>query len=402
MLLLLVSACMNAPCAGVDGPKLNVSPQEGGADLRRFATIQAALDHAEPGTTICVEEGHYLESIGLFTPDVRLLGAGPEHVLLETDEPTAVVIGADALVRGLRIQAAGTGVHVAEGAQADLVDLDVQGGRVGVLGTEPQRLALVDVDVHGASQAGLVLTAGARAHQAATIERGSFLDNGSDTSEVGGIYSDVPLSLTGTLLADNRGELAADILARRHVVLDGVQLDRPTSTTAPRVVADDGLTALDTLALTQGTTAFDVRCVDGGLDLANTAVADAVGGAPAVVAQDCTGRVVHSTFAALDGEPTAGLVLRGSGELELSNDALVGSTGVDAHDHDGLVRQAHLFVGTPSDARLMAPLPAAPDLRPQADSPLVDGGEELGVSEDVDGRPRPSGDAPDIGAYELY
>ncbi|MCP4804860.1 MAG: hypothetical protein GY913_02600 [Proteobacteria bacterium] len=403
MLLVWLSACINAPCAGVDGPKLHVSPQEGGADLRRFSTIQAALDHAEPGTTICVEEGHYLESPGLFTQGIQLLGAGPDHVLIETDEETGVQIGADAFVSGLRIRGASTGVYVAPGVQAELHDLDLAGGRVGILASEPERLALVDVDISETSRVALVITAtGGSAHQGVTIDRGALLDNGSERSEVGGIYSDIAIEIEGTRFSNNRGELAADVLGRRHVTLVDVALEQPTSSTSPRVVADDGLTALDTVAMTQGTPAFDVRCLASGLDVSNTAVADSVGGTAALMAQDCTGRVVHSTFAALDGAPAASVVLSGSGDIEFSNDALVGSTGVEASSLDGNLREANLFIGSLSEARLLAPLPAAPDLRPQADSPLVDGGEELGVEQDVDGRPRPSGDAPDIGAYELY
>ena len=33
---------------------------------------------------------------------------------------------------------------------------------------------------------------------------------------------------------------------------------------------------------------------------------------------------------------------------------------------------------------------------------MIDAGVMVGVGSDLDGRPRPSGDAPDIGAYELY
>ena len=62
-----------------------------------------------------------------------------------------------------------------------------------------------------------------------------------------------------------------------------------------------------------------------------------------------------------------------------------------------LTRQFDLI----ADAHLMAPLDIEPDLRPQPDSPLIDAATESRTTTDIDGRPRPLGAAPDIGAYEL-
>jgi hypothetical protein len=46
--------------------------------------------------------------------------------------------------------------------------------------------------------------------------------------------------------------------------------------------------------------------------------------------------------------------------------------------------------------------PASPDLRLKPGSPAIDKGFNVGfVSEDIDGKPRPAGNAPDIGTYEF-
>ena len=113
--------------------------------------------------------------------------------------------------------------------------------------------------------------------------------------------------------------------------------------------------------------------------------------------EDCVGRIAHATL--VDTTQTARPALSGTGTLEIVNTAFV---GFGAPDLDGSLQTAAVFTGTASDAALMRPLPVDPDLRPQSDSPLIDAGVMVGVGSDLDGRPRPSGDAPDIGAYELY
>jgi len=68
----------------------------------------------------------------------------------------------------------------------------------------------------------------------------------------------------------------------------------------------------------------------------------------------------------------------------------------------GELFESNNFVGTAAEASLLRTLEVEPDLRPQSDSPLVDAGAGVSLAEDLDGRPRPSGLGPDIGAYEHY
>ena len=92
-------------------------------------------------------------------------------------------------------------------------------------------------------------------------------------------------------------------------------------------------------------------------------------------------------------------MLHGETDLTLENSALVHFEEPISWEIDEPLLSNN-FDGTLQEAALLSPLGAQPNLRPQRDSPLVDGAHDLGLQRDVEGWNRPLGGAPDIGAYE--
>lgn len=411
LLLVMTLGCVDSPCADVDGSKLYVYPptqdeRNVPANARVFETIQDALDHAERGTAVCVAEGHYRETPSIYTPDVMLYGAGPDTTeivpeTLQIREPSTTVlsVGADGVhVRGFSIRHGATGVYVEPGTSALLEDLSIEENGVGLLAPNPSGLGLVSLDVARNTRIGMLVTA-THDFPTVSVQGGRFVGNGTlGDSEVGGIYSDTPIDLRGVTLRDNAGDLAADVFTQRHLQVSDVQVERAAvSGGAPRLVANDGLSARDLSVHTYGSVGLDITCREAGVEIDNLALSDAGGGTTGLVLEDCIGRIAHATL--VDTTHTGRPSLSGSGTLEVVNSAFV---GFSAPDLDGVLRTTAVFTGSTADAALMRPLPVDPDLRPQSDSPLIDAGRSVGVDHDLDGRPRPSGDAPDIGAYELY
>ncbi|HJN75367.1 MAG TPA: choice-of-anchor Q domain-containing protein [Myxococcota bacterium] len=411
LLIAMTVGCADSPCADVDGSKLYVFPptqeqRSVPSNARVFETIQDALDHAEPGTAVCVAEGHYRESPTVYTPDVMLYGAGPERteIIPETLQirapgTTVLSVGAAGVhVRGFSLRHGATGIYVEPGTSALVEDVALEDNGVGLLAPEPSGLGLVGLDVARNTSIGLLVTAN-HDFPTVTVHGGRFVGNGTlGESEVGGIYSDTALELRGVTLRDNVGELTADVFTQRGLTLTDVVLERAARLGgAPRISSQDGLVARDLSVHTYGSVGLDIGCREGGVEIDNLALSDAGGGATGLVLEDCVGRIAHATL--VDTTQTARPALSGTGTLEIVNTAFV---GFGAPDLDGSLQTAAVFTGTASDAALMRPLPVDPDLRPQSDSPLIDAGVMVGVGSDLDGRPRPSGDAPDIGAYELY
>ena len=418
MWLLLALACKQDPCAGIQGPKLFVvAPDHEHRHLsegdRTFTSIQDALDRAKPGTTICVGDGLYRETPSVFTEDIRLFGGGAGAAIIEPpgaprpEDSTVLHLGADDLhVRGFTVRHGSTGVFVEPGTEVLLEELSVEANGVGLLASETGGLTLRELDLERNTRIGLLATASSsNRHETLLIEGGRIVGNGNlKESEVGGLYTDTDLELRNVVVRDNTGQLAGDLRTQGHLSLSQVVVERPaTIGGAPRMVAQDGATLRDVRLDTAGSPGLSVSCRDRGLEGSNLALADSHGGSPSMRLQGCTGSLLHVTMLDSSGQGQAALELSGEGQLELANSAVVGFAEVaeERRSNAGLHLGA-TFVGSAEEAQLLRPLPVDPDLRPQSDSPLVDRGDHLGVEHDLDGRPRPAGEAPDLGAYELY
>ncbi|MCB0035220.1 MAG: hypothetical protein KDE51_14410, partial [Anaerolineales bacterium] len=103
-------------------------------------------------------------------------------------------------------------------------------------------------------------------------------------------------------------------------------------------------------------------------------------------------------------DPNDALILSNS---IISSMVGIGSSGTVTEDYNLYVSPTTIFTGTVVSGEHSIvgqdPLfvdPAAGNYRLQAGSPAIDAAVDLGVPFDLDGRPRPLGNAPDMGAYE--
>jgi hypothetical protein len=110
----------------------------------------------------------------------------------------------------------------------------------------------------------------------------------------------------------------------------------------------------------------------------------AVAGDYLLVHQDALDSTIDDNLYFPDG-PSAFYLVDGADALETNLAGFAASTGFDAQS----------LAADP----LLADVGAA-DFHPRAGSPAIDRGADVGLSEDLDGNPVPSGAAPDIGAYE--
>jgi hypothetical protein len=113
---------------------------------------------------------------------------------------------------------------------------------------------------------------------------------------------------------------------------------------------------------------------------------------------ECQATLVHLTVAHLGPESASAALEASGGDLRIENSAFAGFLEIATGSSP--VEEVGSFVGSVLDAALIRPFPTATILRPQHDSPLVDGGISTSLEEDLHGRPRTLGPAPDIGAYE--
>jgi hypothetical protein len=406
MLLLLASmACVDAPCAGFEGNTLYVyAPEEAhrqGTNPRAFTSIREALGVAEPGTGICIGPGTWTESLNVLDDDVALLGAGADRTFIEpiSNDPrggdtTGIRVGADGLlVKNLTIRDATRGISVSSGHDLRLEGVELRTNGTGLLATEPDALTLDGVLFSRNTTIGALVRADHVVPEV-NIRDGAFIGNGDlESSEVGGLYSDRDVDVLGTRFSDNAGNLAADMYVEGHLKATRITVDRPAiEGGAPRIVVRDGLTWRHSQVQGTGATLVSVSCRDMGVEVENLVVESHLAGDPLLSFDDCTGRLVHATFLDHSGGQPLALSLTGEGLFEVSNSAFIGVEPLEGE----LAREGVNFVGTKDEAGL------SPTLLPKPGSPLVDQGEELGVIADIQGRPRPVGPAPDVGAFELY
>lgn len=403
MLLSLLWGCVDAPCAGFEGNTLYVYGAEEehrqGTNPRAFESIREALTVAEAGTGICIGPGTWNESLNVTTPGISLLGAGSDLTFLEPvatgareGDTTGIQVGAGGLdVRNLTIRDATRGVYVRPGHGLHMEGVVLVTNGTGLFANEPDQVVLEDVSFIRNTSIGALVTANGPVPPL-TLRNGVFAGNGSlGSSEVGGLYSDRDVDLIGTRFSDNAGSLAADLYVEGHLGATRLTIDRPAvSGGAPRVIAGDGATLRHAHIVSTGATAVSVRCRDLGAEVENMALHSTGGEQPLLRFQDCTGSIVHATVVA--DHTQVAVELLGDGQFEVANSVFIGVVPVEGE----LAREGVNFVGSLGEAGLSS------GLSPEPGSPLVDGGEELGVIADIDGRPRPSGAAPDLGAFELY
>lgn len=416
--LFTLSGCVDDPCHGVEGPVLRVVPEHlaEGSDARRFTSISDALAVAEPGTSVCVAPGKWREPVRLYTPDVRLIGPGPELATLSPAHPpqdpresddTVVALGAeDVRISGFTVTGGARGVWIESGVEVRASDLRVEGNATGLLATDPRSIELNEVEISHNVVIGALVTAVGDAPELRWI--GGALEGNGDASvsEVGGLYSDGDVHLSDLRIRDNAGALAADVFTWGELELEDSRLDRPMPLQAsPRLMSDDGAVIRGLEAHVAGSPLLRTSCREGSrFAVENLAATDTQAGVPLLELDGCTGLLAHLTLVELDGDgPATALGLTGAGQLELVNSALIGyATPIAPEGWPGSLHVHDNFQGDAAEAALLGPLLGVPDLRPQSDSPLVDAGVEVGVTQDLAGQPRPSGPRPDIGAYELY
>ena len=422
LLLTALVACVDDPCANLEGPRLWVfgSGSEArleGHDARTFGSLSDALEAAEDGTNVCVAPGVYRETLTLEGHGVGVYGAGPDLVVIEPlacledprndDTPLVRVTGAGSTVSGMTIRGGGIGVQLDADAGGVLRDLVVVENRLGIVSDDPHELRLQDVEVERNSEQGVRLTARGLEPPTIQVVGGRIAGNGHpDNSTVGGLSAEHDLYLEDVLLRDNAGASGSDVWTTGGISGTGLTLERPVLETpdVPRLRAGNGLELSASTLHVLGSPAAEVSCTDGQLVLENVAIADnASGVVPDLVhTNNCGGRVVHTTLVSM-GEGTQGsaLAFEGSGTVEVVNTAFGGfEVAVGTNAHRGTLSTEGTFDGGLADIALMRPLASATDLRPQEDSPLVDAGVSTSLTVDLDGHDRSQGSAPDIGAYE--
>jgi len=117
---------------------------------RDFSTIQAAVDHASPGSTIIVRSGAgpFHESLEVLTPAIRILAVGGRAVIEHSSPDTAVIVGANNVtLSGLEIKTSGVGLRL-EGVYGSLIDdVVIEKAKIGIqlLNSDSNSLSRISV-----------------------------------------------------------------------------------------------------------------------------------------------------------------------------------------------------------------------------------------------------------------
>jgi hypothetical protein len=384
----------------------------GGTDPLAFSSIQAALDVAEPGATICVGQGLWRGEIHLETPGLRLVGSGPELTRLQpritTEDPresqatVLTLFGENQHVEALRVEGAAVGIYVAPGASASVIDVELVANQVGLFAKDALGLTLEDARILRNTDVGIRIQSTSHTGPAFFATHIEVAGNGAmGTSRVGGLASEAPLHIVSSLFRDNTGTEAADLMVEASFSGQDLQIERTFhSGGAPRIRATGPLWLANSEIALDSTTGISASCAGDALALVNVAIStvDTANAATPLVLDDCQATLVHLTVAHLGPESATAAVAASTGDLRIENSAFAGfrqiATGSSSVEGMGN------FVGSILDAALIRPFPTATILRPQHDSPLVDAGVSTDLETDLHGRPRPLGPAPDIGAYE--
>lgn len=427
--LLLAAGCGRDPCdtegfarAAWVAPADRI-PWATPTDTRAFTSIAAAVDSMAPTdegpALVCVGSGTYRERLVVPGGVAVREAEGAEVVLVAPDALGPAVLlegsrtGAAAEVRGLRIETEGVAVRV-EG-YGIVAGVDVDGAGKGVDVAADARAVL-----SGGSLRGIRLAPAVDGAAGAAIEIGgtAFAGNVVDVR----LASGGDLSLDGTThgIVDDTGEAPIQVVDAR---LDGRRVAFRAEASRPAFVdlvrTDAVLDGGEFLAQTVPIPA--VRLLDDAapastLTATNVVAFARVGGDPRsaafVVGGAATLRLRFSAVLGLGGGYGSAIAATGDQAAILvvdsvfwGNESFLDSGGFDvAVDVD----PDHTFVETGWDVAQALqgdPLledPAREDFRPQPGSPLVDVALAIeGVDTDIRGEPRPLGEGPDIGPYEV-
>ncbi|MEE2751830.1 MAG: choice-of-anchor Q domain-containing protein [Myxococcota bacterium] len=387
--------------------------QLAGTDPLAFGSIQEAINKADPGATVFIGQGVFRENLWLEVPEVRLVGSGPASTHLEPGSPTddpredvssvITLTSQDITIEGMRVEGGKRGLELEPGASAVIRDMEFLANQVGLYAEDPVDLQLEELLFQHNVESALRLTG----TPGATIEGTSLVleGNGDSTaSVVGGIYSDLPLALQDVVLQDNTGLAASDLLSTAPLSARDVRMERPyRAGGAPRLVAHDSMKLESSTLIVNGAAAVHADCNGRSVSLVNTAIAveNSDQETPAIVSENCDTDFNHITVAHLSLTPAPlAMTLDADSENSVENSAFVGFE--QAVGMDNSIPFESSFIGTLAEASLVRPFATAMNLYPQLDSPLIDGGLVSSVLYDMEGQPRPTGSAPDIGAFERH
>jgi hypothetical protein len=416
--LLALAACISPPCGVLEGPVLKVDWRQTQAhwndpDPTVFSSIGEALSWATEGTTVCLAPGNWTEQIVMDTSGVTLAGSGIDRTTLlspkrwreDTDGRAIVSMAANDLVlQDLSVEGGDRGVQVLPHARAHIQRVNLRGSQIGLSADDPLQLTVAETVFEGHSKTAAVFTGeGGLAVQMAQV---TFRDNGyASTAEAGAIVSELPIRLVDAFFRRNAGTRASDLMIRGGLEAERLDLLGALTPGGPPKMNVYGALRLSGVTIeTRGTTAILADCMGRDAWIENLAIIAAGDLWPtdSLVITDCNGQLAHTTMAHVDGGPgEIGLVLRGYGDFAVSNSVFVGfETALLTKNWWGDLRTEAVFTGSIEDAGLLHASAHGADLRPQINSPLIDAGIALDVRVDREGRPRPQGAAPDIGAYE--
>jgi len=387
--------------------------QLAGTDPLAFGSIQEAINKADPGATVCIGQGVFRENLWLEVPEVRLVGSGPASTHLEPGSPTddpredissvLTLTAEDITIEGMRVEGGMRGIELQPGASALIRDMELLANQVGLYAEDPLSLQMDGLLFQHNVETALRLTGS----PGATVEGTSLVieGNGDSASSVaGGIYTDLPLALQNIVLQDNTGIAASDLLSTAPLSVRDLSVQRPyRAGGAPRIVAHDSMKLESSTLIVNGAPGVHADCNGRSVSLVNTAIAveSSEQETPAIITENCNTNLNHITVAhlSLASAPLA-MDLDPSSENSVENSAFVGFD--QAIEEDMATAFESSFIGTLAEASLVRPFATAMTLYPQLDSPLIDGGLVSSVLYDMEGQPRPTGPAPDIGAFERH
>ena len=410
--------CADGPCAGVEGPVLfawddTVDHRLEGTNPLAYDSIGAAVDAATPGTTVCISAGTWQEELHIDKPGIALRGAGTDRTVIEPRHPfsdpresdaTIVEISApNVTLNGLQLRGGRVGLKLNSATNTSLRDVELRTNTIGLHSKD-----IAALDARGIALVRNTSVGGLFEHQDQSPFSLELMDlrvegNGQrGVSAVGGIRSEHPLVLTRAHFQDNTGVEAGDLLSNGLDALD-LSVGQPFSQdNAPRIrVLGQTIIHEALIHLLGG--GLDIDCQGQSLGLVNLALSDADQGEdspPLLQLKDCKGEMQHLTLAKLVGdERGTGLRILGDSDVVLENSALI-QLEIPLSVSDANLESNNNFKGSLTEAALLSPIGAHPNLRPQQDSPLIDAATDRGIQRDLEGWSRPLGGAPDIGAYE--
>lgn len=381
-----------------------------------YASMQAAIDAAQPGDTVAVASGVYTESLTL-SKTVSLIGANAANTIVhalpnnrvltvtgETITPSVVISGFT-LTGGFN--AAGGGLSIENLAQPHVENLvlfqnsALDGGGLYVAAGKPQTFLYVRIIGNTA-----LIGGGGYLGSDSTFIGGQITDNNASTSNYGsalggGLYANGHLTLSGTIVSHNDAHLFAWQCPRPHYCNDrgsggGVYANYPVTIINSRFESNSSYEQGDAVSARQGGTIVnslfvcnsgDVVYAAGNLTVLNTTLACPTTYGQVAINVQGQG---HITNTLISGIPI-GIQAQGTAweDYTLFSNVITSVSGtVNQGGHS--LQGAALF----ADA-------AAGDYHLTAQSAALNSGTNTDLAVDFEGDPRPSAAATDIGYDEF-